>query len=138
MQAATKLSSAPKETKSPAPDRTDETTVRRLLQQTSAAQPASRAKDDSRADDPNMIVRLLLETARLACNRYDRALRAHLPGMTLGRCAVLMRLAEHKGGNQRRRADPRFLQAPGRALPRCIGAGDRRLTKQHYHVPIVT
>ena len=78
-------------------DRTDETTVRRLLQQTPPAQPA---KDDPRADDPNMTVRLLLETARLACNRYDRALRAHLPGMTLGRCAVLMQLAEHKGGNQ--------------------------------------
>jgi hypothetical protein len=29
MQAATKLSSAPKETKSPTPDRRDETTVRR-------------------------------------------------------------------------------------------------------------
>src|ERR1700679_4043769 len=37
-------------------DRTDETTVRRLLQQTSAAQPASRAKDDPRADDPNTII----------------------------------------------------------------------------------
>ena len=48
MQAATELSSAPKETKSPAPDQTDETTVGRLLQQTSAAQPASRAKDDRR------------------------------------------------------------------------------------------
>jgi MarR family transcriptional regulator, transcriptional regulator for hemolysin len=100
MQAATKLSCAPKETKSPARDRTDETTVRRLLQQTSAAQPESQAKDDPRANDPNITVRLLLETARLACNRYDRALRAHLPGMTLGRCAVLMQLAEHKGGNQ--------------------------------------
>ena len=44
MQAATKLSSAPKETKSPVPDRTDETTVPRLVQQTSAARPASRAK----------------------------------------------------------------------------------------------
>src|ERR1700679_966906 len=81
-------------------DRTDETTVRRLLQQTSAAQPASRAKDDPRADDPNMIVRLLLETARLACRRYDRALRAHLPGMTLGRCAVLIQLAQHERPNQ--------------------------------------
>jgi MarR family transcriptional regulator, transcriptional regulator for hemolysin len=100
MQAATELSSAPKETKSPAPDRTDETTVRRLLQQTSAAQPASRANDDPRADDPNMIVRLLLETARLACRRYDRALRAHLPGMTLGRCAVLIQLAQHERPNQ--------------------------------------
>jgi len=101
MPAATKLSSAPKETKSPAPDRTDETTVRRLLQQTSAAQPASRAKDDPRAaDDPNVIVRLLLETARLACSRYDRALRAHLPGMTLGRCSVLIQLAQHERPNQ--------------------------------------
>jgi MarR family transcriptional regulator, transcriptional regulator for hemolysin len=100
MPAATKLSSAPKEMKSSAPDRTDETTVRRLLQQTSAAQPASQAKDDPRADDPNMIVRLLLETARLACRRYDRALRAHLPGMTLGRCAVLIQLAQHERPNQ--------------------------------------
>jgi MarR family transcriptional regulator, transcriptional regulator for hemolysin len=100
MQAATKLGCAPKETKSPAPDRPDETTVRRLLQQTSATQSESQTKDDPRANDPNMIVRLLLETARLACNRYDRALRDHLPGMSLGRCAVLMQLAEHKGGNQ--------------------------------------
>jgi MarR family transcriptional regulator, transcriptional regulator for hemolysin len=100
MPAATKLSSAPKETKSPTPDRTDETTVSRLLQQTSATQPASRAKDDPRADDPNMIMRLLLETARLACRRYDRALRAHLPGMTLGRCAVLIQLAQHERPNQ--------------------------------------
>jgi hypothetical protein len=61
MQAATKLGCAPKETKSPAPDRTDETIVRRLLQQTSAPQPESQAKDDPRANDPNMIVRLLLE-----------------------------------------------------------------------------
>ena len=99
MPAATKLSSAPKETKSPTPDRTDETTVSRLLQQTAATQPASRAKDDPRADDPNMIVRLLLETARLACRRYDRALRAHLPGMTLGRCAVLIQLAQHERPN---------------------------------------
>jgi hypothetical protein len=74
-------------------DRPDEATVRRLLQQTSAAQPASRAKDDPRAEDPNMTVRLLLETARLACSRYDRALRTHLSGMTLGRCAVLVHLA---------------------------------------------
>jgi MarR family transcriptional regulator, transcriptional regulator for hemolysin len=100
MQAATKLSSTPKEPKSRAPDRTDETTVRRLLQQTSAAQPASLAKDNPRADDPNTIVRLLLETARLACRRYDRALRAHLPGMTLGRCAVLVQLAQHARPNQ--------------------------------------
>jgi MarR family transcriptional regulator for hemolysin len=81
-------------------DRTEETTVRRLLQQTAAARSASRAKDDPRAEDPNMIVRLLLETARLACRRYDRALRAQLPGMTLGRCAVLIQLAQHERPNQ--------------------------------------
>jgi hypothetical protein len=45
-------------------DRTDEATVRRPLQQASAAQPASRAKDDPRADDPDMIMRLLLDTDR--------------------------------------------------------------------------
>jgi hypothetical protein len=44
MQAATKLGSAPKEKKPPALDRTDETTVRHLLPQTSAARPVSRAK----------------------------------------------------------------------------------------------
>ena len=81
-------------------DRTDETTVRRLLRQTSAARRASRAKDDPRADDPNTIVRLLHRTARLACSRYDRALRAQLPGMTRGRCAVLVHLAQHKRSNQ--------------------------------------
>ena len=52
------------------------------------------------ADDPNTIVRLLLDTARLACSLYDRALRAQLPGMTLGRCAVLIQLAQHQGFNQ--------------------------------------
>src|ERR1700721_4027240 len=100
MQATTKWGYDPKETKAPAPNRTDETTVRRLLQQTSAARPESQAKDDPRGNDPNMIVRLLLETARLACNRYDRALRAHLPGMTLGRCAVLIHLPQHERPNQ--------------------------------------
>ena len=81
-------------------DWTDETTFGRLLQRTRRAQSAEQAKDDPRADDPNMIVRLLLETARLACGRYDRALRAHLPGMTLGRCAVLIQLAQHERPNQ--------------------------------------
>src|SRR5246127_4483411 len=81
-------------------DRMDKTTVRRLLQQTSGAQPAEQAKDDPRTNDPNMTVRLLLETAQLACSRYDRALRAQLPGMTLGRCAVLIQLAQHERPNQ--------------------------------------
>jgi hypothetical protein len=67
------------------------TSIQNILQ-TSAAQPASRAKDDPRADDPNTIMRLLHQTAQLACSRYDRALRAQLPGMTLGRCAVIIHL----------------------------------------------
>ena len=81
-------------------DRTDETTVRRLLQQTLGAQPAEQSKDDPRADDPNTIMRLLHQTAQLACGRCDRALRAQLPGMTLGRCAVLIQLAQHERPNQ--------------------------------------
>src|ERR1700729_260068 len=81
-------------------DRTDETTVRRLLQQTAGAQPAEQAKDDSRADDPNTIMRLLHQTAQVACSRYDRALHAQLPGRTLGRCAVLIQLAQHERPNQ--------------------------------------
>jgi MarR family transcriptional regulator, transcriptional regulator for hemolysin len=52
------------------------------------------------ADDPNMIVGLLDETARLARTRYDRELRARLPGMTSARCAVLIHLARHKASNQ--------------------------------------
>ena len=64
-------------------DRTDETTVRCPLQQTSGAQLAEQAKDDPRADDPNTIMRLLHQTAQLVCSRYDRALRAQLPGLYL-------------------------------------------------------
>jgi DNA-binding MarR family transcriptional regulator len=83
-------------------DRTDETTVRCLLQQAAAARPAWQAKDDPSADDPSPIVRLLQlhRTARLALGRYDRELRAQLPGMTCARCAVLIHLAQHKGFNQ--------------------------------------
>jgi DNA-binding MarR family transcriptional regulator len=81
-------------------DRTNEATIRHLLQQTSAARPASQANDDPSADDPNTIVRLLDETARLARSRFDQALRAQLPGMTWARCAILIHLAQHKRFNQ--------------------------------------
>jgi MarR family transcriptional regulator for hemolysin len=81
-------------------DRTDEAAIRHLMQQTSAARPASQAKDDPSANDPGTIVRLLHVTARLARSRYERQLRAHLPGMTLARCAVLVHVARHKGLNQ--------------------------------------
>ena len=81
-------------------DRTDEVTVRDLLHQASAAGPASRAMESPSTDDPNTIMGLLDETARLARTRYDRELRARLPGMTCARCAVLIHLAQHKVFNQ--------------------------------------
>jgi MarR family transcriptional regulator, transcriptional regulator for hemolysin len=81
-------------------DRTDEATIRHLLQQTSAVRPAPSINDDPSADDPNTIVSLLHETARLARSRHDRELRAQLPGMTSARYTVLVHLAQHKGFNQ--------------------------------------
>src|ERR1700720_101844 len=53
-------------------DQTDEASIRRLLQATAAAQPASQAEDDPDTDDPHPIVWLLYETARLWRSRYDR------------------------------------------------------------------
>src|SRR5580692_9682701 len=55
-------------------DQVDEATIRHLLQETRAARPALRAEDDPNTDDPNAIVRLLHETARLWRSRYDREL----------------------------------------------------------------
>ena len=81
-------------------DRIDEASTRRLLQQAHATRPASRAREYPSTDDPNTIVGLLDETARLARTRYDRELRARLPGMTCARCAVLIHLAQHKMFNQ--------------------------------------
>jgi MarR family transcriptional regulator, transcriptional regulator for hemolysin len=81
-------------------DRTNEVTIRDLLHQASAAGPASQAIESPSADDPTTIVGLLDETARLARTRYDRELRARLPGMTWARCAVLIHLAQHKAVNQ--------------------------------------
>jgi MarR family transcriptional regulator, transcriptional regulator for hemolysin len=81
-------------------DSVDEATIRHLLQETAAARLASSAEDDLKADDPRSIVRLLHETARLWCSRYDREVRAQLPGMTRVRCTVLIYLAQHEGVNQ--------------------------------------
>jgi MarR family transcriptional regulator, transcriptional regulator for hemolysin len=81
-------------------DRTNEATIRDLLQQALAEGPASRAREYPSTDDANTIVGLLDETARLARTRYDRELRAHLPGMTSARCAILTHLAQHKMFNQ--------------------------------------
>ena len=81
-------------------DRTDETTVRRLLQEIAVARPALPPNDDPNMDDPNTIVRLLEETARLWRCLLDRELRAQLPGMTRARCTVLIHLAGFAGLNQ--------------------------------------
>jgi MarR family transcriptional regulator for hemolysin len=81
-------------------DRTNEATIRDLLQQALAEGPASRAREYPSTDDANTIVGLLDETARLARTRYDRELRARLPGMTCARCAILIHLAQHKMFNQ--------------------------------------
>jgi MarR family transcriptional regulator, transcriptional regulator for hemolysin len=81
-------------------DRIDEATIRQLLQETAAARPTVRAEDDLAADDPHSIVRLLHETAGLWCSRYDRKVRAQLPGMTRARSTVLIYLAQHEGVHQ--------------------------------------
>jgi MarR family transcriptional regulator for hemolysin len=81
-------------------DRIDEATIRHLLQETAAARQELRAEDDLDTDDPRPIVRLLHETARLWCSRYNREVRAQLPGMTRARCMVLIYLAQHEGVNQ--------------------------------------
>jgi DNA-binding MarR family transcriptional regulator len=86
-------------------DRTDEAAIRHLMQETAAARLASRAHrdcntDESGTDDPQAIVRLLHEIARLWPSHYDREVRARFPGMTRARCAVLTHLARHEGVNQ--------------------------------------
>jgi MarR family transcriptional regulator, transcriptional regulator for hemolysin len=90
-------------------DRTDEAAIRHLVQEAAAARLASQAhngsstdgssRDDSGTDDPQAIVRLLHETARLWSRHYDREVRALFPGMTRARCAVLSHLARHEGVN---------------------------------------
>jgi DNA-binding MarR family transcriptional regulator len=81
-------------------DSIDEATIRHLLQEAAFARGASLAEDDLKADDPHSIVQLLHETARLWCSRYDREVRAELPGLTRARCTVLIYLAQHEGVNQ--------------------------------------
>ena len=81
-------------------DRTDETTIRRLLQEIAVARPASPPKDDPDTDDPSTIVRLLDETARLWRRLRDRELHTRLPGMTRARSIVLVHLARFAGLNQ--------------------------------------
>jgi DNA-binding MarR family transcriptional regulator len=81
-------------------DSIDEATIRHLLQETAAARWAAWVEEDLKADDAHSIVRLLHETARLWCRRYEKEVRAHLPGMTRARGTVLIYLAQHEGVNQ--------------------------------------
>jgi MarR family transcriptional regulator, transcriptional regulator for hemolysin len=96
-------------------DRTDEAAIRHLVQETAAARLALQAhsgsstddsdtddssRNDSGTDDPQAIVRLLHETARLWSRHYDREVRTRFPGMTRARCAVLRHLAQYQGVNQ--------------------------------------
>lgn len=76
-------------------DRTDEATIRHLLRRTAPKQ-VKNGVDTV----PYPIVCLLHETARLWRSRYDRRVRAQLPGMTCARCAVLIHLAQHEGVSQ--------------------------------------
>jgi MarR family transcriptional regulator, transcriptional regulator for hemolysin len=80
-------------------DQTDEATIRHMLQETTSHQ-VLRAKRDPNTDDPYAIVRLLHETARSWRGRYERKLRAQLPGITLAQSTVLTQLAQHEGVNQ--------------------------------------
>src|SRR5258708_10948923 len=81
-------------------DRTDEATIRRLLQGTGSARPVLQTKNDAPTDGPSPILWLLHETARLWCGCYDREVRARLSGMTRTPCTVLVHLARHEGLNQ--------------------------------------
>jgi DNA-binding MarR family transcriptional regulator len=76
-------------------DRTDEMTVRSLLNQAAVVRSTTVA-----GDDPNAFARRLQETALLWISRFDRALRTKIRGMTRARCSVLIYLAQHKGLNQ--------------------------------------
>jgi MarR family transcriptional regulator for hemolysin len=81
-------------------DQIDAATIRHLLHEAASARQASWAEGNLKADDPHAIVRLLHETARLWCNRFDKEVRAQLPGVTRARCTVLIYLAQHEGVNQ--------------------------------------
>src|SRR5258708_36502651 len=123
-------------------DQTDEPTIRHLLRETAAARPASAAKNGPpNSSDPYTIVRLLHETARAWRGRYDREVRARLPGMTRARCIVLTHLAQHEGLDQAALAqvlDVRPITLT-RLLNRLEAAGFivRMADADDHHVPVV-
>ncbi|HSY88583.1 MAG TPA: MarR family winged helix-turn-helix transcriptional regulator [Verrucomicrobiae bacterium] len=84
-------------------DRIDESTTRRLFQRAALARTTrilgSIPPGSCGEDDPITILWLLHETARLWRKRYEREIRARIPGMTRARCAVLVHLAHYEGVN---------------------------------------
>ena len=93
-------------------DKTDEAAIRRLLQQAAAAWPILQGKGDPNPDDPNAVARMLYDAARLLCRRYDRELRARLPGLTRARCTILVHLAQHPGISQAALAQTLDIRPP--------------------------
>ena len=85
-------------------DGIDESTTRRLFQQAALARATRNLggipPGSCGEDDPITIFWLLHETARLWRKRYEREIRARIPGMTRARCAVLVHLAHYEGVNQ--------------------------------------
>jgi MarR family transcriptional regulator for hemolysin len=85
-------------------DGIDEVRTRLLLRQIAAArrvtEPQCLQSMPLAKDDSSTIAWLLHDTARLWRSRYEREVRAQLPGMTAARCVALTQLAQHKGVNQ--------------------------------------
>jgi MarR family transcriptional regulator for hemolysin len=86
-------------------DRADEAAIRRLLRRIAAALSAAPVDGDPSTHDPNETARLLQETARTLRDRCERGLQARYPEMSWARCAVLVHLTRHQGGNQAILAD---------------------------------
>jgi len=127
-------------------DRVEEAATRQLLQQAAAtrpeADPRRKLPEMHGEDDPDTIVVLLHDTARLWCRVYDRALRDRIPRMTHARAAVIVHLAEHEGLTQVRLAESlnlkpitlvRLLDKLGGldCIERSRVPGDRRAWRLH-------
>ena len=95
-------------------DRIEEAATRQLLQQAAVARPASKLRralpETPGKGDPDTIVGLLHDTARLWRKVYDQGVRARIPGMTPARAAVIVHLAEHDGLTQARLAESLSLK----------------------------
>jgi MarR family transcriptional regulator, transcriptional regulator for hemolysin len=82
-------------------DGTDAAAVRRLWEQITTSRPAQTpGRMQPLSVVPDELGHLLHETARLWRRRCERAVRAQLPGMTCGRCAVLLQLEPPERLNQ--------------------------------------